>query len=180
MKNDKEIIIAGVGGQGIISAGKFMAYVFMNFGWHVTCMPAYGAEVRGGTANCVVKTSSELIASPVLYRPDIGIIMNELSLIRFIKKIKKGGLVILNTSLVSSSQKIRENLKKVSGPFTDIAIKLGNVKVANVIALGAFFAAHNYKRNKIDKYLRDFISKMPKNIIELNRKALEVAYETFS
>jgi 2-oxoglutarate ferredoxin oxidoreductase subunit gamma len=179
MIENKEIIVAGAGGQGIISAGKFLAYIFMNLGQHVTCMPSYGAEVRGGAAKCIVKISTELIASPVLDKPDVGIIMNDLSLVHFIKKIKKGGLIILNSSLISESKKIRKDLKVIKGPFTDMAMKLGNVIVANVIALGAFFSVHNYQRDKIDKYIRGFIHTMPENIINLNRKALELAYEIF-
>ena len=96
------VIMAGFGGQGVVSGGILMAHAGMVDGKHVTFFPAYGAEMRGGTANCSVVISSEPIASPVVAFPDTILVMNEPSLTKFAPTVKKDGLLFLNTSLVGS------------------------------------------------------------------------------
>ena len=92
----EEIIFAGFGGQGIMLMGKAISYAAMNNGRHVTWMPSYGAEVRGGTAHSMVVISDEVIASPVVKEPDICIVMNRPSLQKFEKKVKKNGILLIN------------------------------------------------------------------------------------
>ena len=99
----EEILCAGFGGQGIMLLGKLLAFSGMREEKHVTYLPSYGAEVRGGTAHCSVIISSEEIASPIVSSPSIAIIMNEPSLLKFESRIKQGGLIVLNSTLVLST-----------------------------------------------------------------------------
>ncbi len=129
----ERIIIAGAGGQGVMLVGKVLAQSAMLEGKHVTWMPCYGPEVRGGAAYCMLIISEEEIGSPLLRQADSMIIMNQLALNKFKPRLVKNGLLVLNSSLAASNGAIGH-------PFTDIAIGLGNIKVANMIALGCYLA----------------------------------------
>jgi 2-oxoglutarate ferredoxin oxidoreductase subunit gamma len=131
------VIMSGFGGQGIISGGIMLAYAGMIEGKNVTFFPAYGAEMRGGTANCSVVVSTEPVASPVVGNPDTLMIMNEPSLARFENSLKPDGLMIINTSLVSSKPS-RRDINAIEIPVSDIAEQVGNIKTANMVILGAF------------------------------------------
>lgn len=136
----EEVIIAGFGGQGIILAGRLLAQTAMKAGKEVTCMPSYGAEVRGGTANCMVIISDEPIASPLVNRPDSLIVMNRASLNKFAPQLKNQGLLIINSSLINPIEvgKIHNKIDVLEIPADEIAVQLGNPKVANMVALGAY------------------------------------------
>ena len=133
-----KIIIAGAGGQGVMLLGKILAEAAMREDKFVTWLPSYGAEVRGGTANCSVVISDEEIGSPIIGSADILIVLNEPSLVRFQKRVKNNGLIVVNSSLVSSA--VDQGLKVLKQPFSDAAFKLGNIKAANMVALGCFIA----------------------------------------
>ncbi len=134
-KGKTEILISGFGGQGLLSLGKVLARAALSEGKHTTWFPSYGAEMRGGTAHCFVKISNSPIASPFIDYPDIAIIFNQPSLDKFKQKLKKAKLVIINSDLISSNPSLG-NTKEVSLPFNKIALDCGNIKVANVVALG--------------------------------------------
>jgi 2-oxoglutarate ferredoxin oxidoreductase subunit gamma len=131
------VIMSGFGGQGVVSAGVLLAYAGMLDGKFVTFFPAYGAEMRGGTANCSVVVSSEEVASPVVDRPDTVIVMNEPSLIKFEPSLKPGGLLLINSSLVSQKPK-RKDTEIVYVPANKIAEEIGTIKIANMVMLGAY------------------------------------------
>ncbi len=144
MQNTKQdsyeaIIIAGFGGQGIILAGRLVAQTAMKAGKEVTYMPSYGAEVRGGTANCMVIIADEPIASPLVARPDSLIIMNKASLNKFASRLKNGGLLVMNSSLIDTKPKLDDSIEIIAVPADEIAVELGNKKAANMVALGAYF-----------------------------------------
>ncbi len=134
----EEVIIAGFGGQGIILAGKLLAQTAMTAGKEVTYMPSYGAEVRGGTANCMVIIANEPIACPVVGRPDSLIVMNKASLDKFAPCVKSGGLLVMNSSLIEDVPQTDDTIEILKVPADDIAVRLGNPKVANMVALGAY------------------------------------------
>jgi 2-oxoglutarate ferredoxin oxidoreductase subunit gamma len=134
---DESIICAGFGGQGIMLLGKVLATTGMQAGLQVTWVPSYGAEVRGGTAHSDIRISSKPIADPLVFMASSAIIMNEPSLDKFESKIQPGGLVILNTSMIKRKIK-RNDIDVLEAPLTDEAIKLGNVRVANMIAAGIY------------------------------------------
>jgi len=133
----QEIICAGFGGQGILLLGKILALCAMKENKFNTFMPSYGAEVRGGTAYSMTIISDEPIPSPVITSPDTSIVMNAPSFDKFKDKVKAGGLLIVNSSLVKNVPKIT-GIKVVKLPLTDIALSLGNAKAANMVALGAY------------------------------------------
>lgn len=132
----ERIIIAGSGGQGVMLLGKVIAEAAMRQGNQVTYLPAYGPEVRGGTSHCMVTISDQEVGSPYIAKADSLIILNNPSLERFKSKVKNNGLLILNSSLAKSDS--FGKVKILQFPFTDIAIKLGNIKVANMVALGSY------------------------------------------
>jgi 2-oxoglutarate ferredoxin oxidoreductase subunit gamma len=130
-------VIAGFGGQGVMSMGLNLAQAALLEGKNVTYLPSYGAEVRGGTANCTVVISDEEIASPVASSPEFVIAMNQPSAVRFQNQIQSGGLFFINSSLVESAIS-RGDINVVSVPANSIAEESGNPKGANMVMLGAF------------------------------------------
>ncbi len=134
----EEIVIAGFGGQGIMLAGKLLAQTAMRAGKEVTYMPSYGAEVRGGTANCMVVIADREIACPVVSEPDTLIVLNKASLNKFGPRLKDGGLLIMNSSLIDSEPELDASVEVVAVPADEIAVELGSHKSANMVALGAY------------------------------------------
>ncbi len=128
-------MIAGFGGQGVLLAGKLLAYAGMFEGKHVTWFPSYGAEIRGGTANCTVIISSDEIGSPVVQNPSAMLIFNDASFKKFEKRIKQGGRLFLNTSLVHEPP-TRTDITRIEVKANDIAGELGDIRIANMVMLG--------------------------------------------
>ena len=172
MKRKTEILISGFGGQGIMSLGKFLAKAALKEGKHTTYFPSYGAEMRGGTAHCCVKVSDSPIASPFQDHPDLALILNQPSLDKFRKKLKKGGILILNSDLVTNKFSFN-NIKGVSLPLNKIALDCGNIKVANVVALGAllFLDPSIFKKETLIKALKETFKNQ--NTLNQNLKALD-------
>jgi 2-oxoglutarate ferredoxin oxidoreductase subunit gamma len=172
------IIIAGSGGQGIMMLGKLLAQAAMAEGKFVTFLPAYGAEVRGGTANCMVVVSDSQIGSPLVEEADSIIVMNEPSLVRFAPKISKSGTIFINSSLVLENAPAPDGSLRF--PFTGISIALGNQRAANMVALGCFC-----EKTKViaGKTIMDIIDKSTpaakKESGSLNKKALEAGSRLF-
>ena len=177
MKTNKtEILLAGFGGQGIMLMGKLLAQAGLASRKNVTWMPSYGAEVRGGTAYSMTKISDKEISNPIITVPDILVAMNEPSLVKYEERLKPKGLLILNRSLIKSKPK-RKDLEVVSIPMTEIASKLGSVRAANMVALGALL-----KRSKLFpvKVVMGALHEMlmPKeDIFILNKRAIEKGYQ---
>lgn len=174
---NEQIICAGFGGQGIMLMGKLLAQIGMSQGYRVTWLPSYGAEVRGGTAHSMVHISTEEIASPTISKPTTSIVMNKPSLIKFEDRVKKGGLLIVNTSMAEEVPE-KKDVKIVKLPLTKLASELGNVKVANMIAVGAFIKVKKIfplesALEGLDKVL---VSK--EGIISVNKKAVELGYKS--
>ncbi|MDP3804665.1 MAG: 2-oxoacid:acceptor oxidoreductase family protein [Candidatus Omnitrophota bacterium] len=171
----EEILCAGFGGQGIMFMGKLLAEAGLAGGLHVTWMPSYGAEVRGGTAYSMTKISKDEIASPIVTNPDILIVMNRPSFIKYEGKIKKGGVLIANRSLIGNFPK-RKGIKVISIPMTEIAYKLGDIRCANMVAIGAFAGESRMLliRN-IASALKE-VFKDKEELFSRNKKALEKGY----
>lgn len=164
----ERIIIAGAGGQGIMLLGKVLAQAAMHEGKQVTWFPAYGAEVRGGTAYCMVIISDEEIGSPCVDKADSLMIMNAPSFNKFKNRLKTKGLLILNSSLV------KENAPALKYPFTDIAVKLGNIKIANMVALGCYLAKKKIINPKtVLKVIQEMAPADKKGLISINQQALK-------
>ncbi len=175
--NSLKLIIAGFGGQGILFVGKLLAESAMLEGKHVTWFPSYGAEIRGGTANCTVIISDEMIGSPIIRTPDALLIMNKASLERFEPMLKPGGLLIMNTSLIKTSPK-RSNIEIIKVKATDIAKELGNSQVANIVMFGTLIAGTGIiKPDTVPIALKQIMPEHRREIIPLNKKAFNRGLE---
>jgi 2-oxoglutarate ferredoxin oxidoreductase subunit gamma len=167
-----KIIIGGFGGQGVVLAGSILARAAMAEDRFVTQMVSYGAEMRGGTANSTVVISDARIASPVIERPDVAIVLNQPSLDKFEEQIVSGGLVVINTSLVERKVQ-REDLEVVEVAATETANRLGNVRVANIVALGAFVGQTGVvKTASVEWAIEELFSEKKSGLIEINKQAL--------
>jgi 2-oxoglutarate ferredoxin oxidoreductase subunit gamma len=174
---EKKIIIAGFGGQGIVLAGNLMARACIFENKHVTGMVAYGAEMRGGTANATIVISDEEIASPVVETADIGMILNQPSLDRYEDTMAKDGLMVLNSSLVKRQLK-RKDLSTFNIDATHIAEQLGNARVANIVALGAFIKATGLlKLESISQAIDELFAEKKASMAEINKQALQAGFE---
>ncbi len=131
-----EIIVSGFGGQGVLFAGQLLAYAALDKGLHVTWIPSYGPEMRGGTAHCIVTLSDDEIGSPVVRNPRAAVVMNLPSLDKYEPLVKPGGVLVVNTSLVDRAP-TRRDLTTVLLPANEIAEELGDRRLANVVLLGA-------------------------------------------
>lgn len=170
-----DVIMAGFGGQGILMIGNLLSLAAMEEGRHVTYFPAYGVEMRGGTANCTVVVSDEEIGSPVVGRPQACVIMNGPSLDKYLPMIREGGYLVINRSLVDPAKVNRRDLRLLSIPANDIAREaIGSQQLASMVALGAYVALAGVvsMRTLVDCIPR-VISKKYEKFIPLNVNALK-------
>jgi 2-oxoglutarate ferredoxin oxidoreductase subunit gamma len=168
----EEIIIAGFGGQGVMSMGQLIAYAGMIEGKGVSWLPSYGPEQRGGTANCAVVVSDEPVGSPLVTNPSTAIVLNNPSFEKFEHRIRPGGLLIINSSLVTRVSE-RRDIKIIELTATDLAADLGNIRVANMILLGAFIELTKVVlSDSIIESLKKVLSVEKHHLIEVNKQAL--------
>ena len=172
-KGEERIIVAGFGGQGVVLMGKLLAYAGMLEGKNVTCLPSYGPEMRGGTANCMVTVSTRKIGSPYVTEPSSLIVMNLPSLDRFESMVESGGCILVNSSLVRR-EVARSDVTAASVQANQIAEELGDVRVANMVALGAF--AKVRPMLNMDSLINALEKTLParrREMLSLNREALQ-------
>lgn len=173
----QDVIMAGFGGQGVMLIGNLLAYAGMNAGLNVTYIPVYGPEMRGGTANCTVVVSDEDIGSPIIQRPKSLIVMNQPSLDKFQPRLEDGGVQVLNSSLVDVKQ-AEARVRTVAVPANEIADTLGNTKMANMVALGAYVRATGVvDLDIVKKSLTSVISAHYSHLIPKNADALQAGYD---
>ncbi len=174
----QDVIIAGFGGQGILLIGNLLAYAGMNTGLHVTYMPIYGVEMRGGTANCTVVLSDQEIGSPVIYQPTSLIIMNQPSLEKFGSRLLPAGLLVYNSSIASRPETNAPGQRIVGVPANELAHKLGDGRMANMVILGAWVQAiQALSLEDLAKNLHQVISERNQHLIPKNRQALQAGAE---
>ncbi len=178
MKN--EMIIAGFGGQGVLLIGQMLAYAGMKEGRNVSWLPSYGPEMRGGTTNCSVIISDDPVGSPVVTEADTVIVFNKPSLDKFEKSLVPGGRLFINSSLIDRKPSL-DDTEVYYIPANDIALKLGNLKVANIVMLGAFIAASNVAtRKKLFESLKKVFGEKKAHLIAINEKAFEEGVKLIS
>ncbi len=169
----EKVIIAGFGGQGVMLMGQLLSYTATATELNTLWFPSYGPETRGGTANCSVTISEGNVNSPVISTPDSIIIMNKPSLDKFQKKLKKAGNLFLNSSLVTDVE-LRDDVNVYPVAANDIAIKLGNLKVANMVMLGAYLEVTKlFDPEKVLEILKKKFTGSKAALIEINKEALE-------
>ena len=167
-----EVMFAGFGGQGILLSAKILAHAAMEEGREVAWVPSYGPEMRGGTAYCTVVISDRLIGSPIIRNPMHLIAMNRPSLEKFAPQVKPGGVILVNSSLISITAD-RDDVDEVRVPVNEIAVNIGSVRSANIVALSAF--VNRSKIVEIDT-LRECVKSefaMKKKLIPLNMTAVD-------
>jgi 2-oxoglutarate ferredoxin oxidoreductase subunit gamma len=170
----QEIIISGFGGQGALFAGQLLAYGALEENQFVTWIPSYGPEMRGGTAYCTVIISDEEIGSPLTRHPTAAIVMNAPSFDRFESQMAKDGVLVVNSSLVTTKSH-RTDIRLIAVPANDIADELGAVQLANVVLVGAMLEATGVlKFETLDKVLEEHISSRHRDKIPANKQALRV------
>jgi 2-oxoglutarate ferredoxin oxidoreductase subunit gamma len=181
MKNDRfyyDVIISGFGGQGVLVIGNLLAYAAMQEGNHVTYLPVYGVEMRGGTANCTLVISSHEVGSPVVGRPRSAIVMNLPSLIKYEPLILPKGLLMINTSLIDLKEASRKDIELLPVPVNEIAIENGNPKLGNMVALGAFIEKTKLVRmESLFESLEKVLDERYHHLISSNIKAIQVGAE---
>ena len=176
-RQQTKIIIAGFGGQGIVVIGNIIARAAVIEDKNVVGMVSYGAEMRGGTANAAVIISDEEISSPIITHPDATIILNQPSLERFEPLVEPNGVVLLNTSMIQRDPE-RTDLGCIKVDATKIAHQIGNLKVANIVCVGAFIEhTQLLSVDNIEQAVKDLFSSKSEKLVEINLRALRAGAE---
>lgn len=168
----EEILISGFGGQGALFIGQLLTYAGMEEGRQVTWIPSYGPEMRGGTAHCIVILSDEPIGSPIIRNPSVAVVLNPPSMEKYEPLVKPGGVLVVNSSLVRAKSR-REDLAVAYVPANDLALELGNARMANVVLLGALLEIRPVVRvESVEKALEEHTPQHRRHIVEPNKRAL--------
>lgn len=171
------IILAGFGGQGILFAGKLLAYAAMLEGKYLSWLPSYGPEMRGGTANCHVIISDDPIGSPIITNPDALIAMNAPSLDKFENELQPNGTEILDSSLIPRSSG-RTDLSSVRVAATEIAEKMGKKGLANMVMLGAFLKKTGlFSIESFKEAIKKLLSEKKQQLAEANINAVRAGFD---
>ena len=176
----EEIIIAGFGGQGVLSMGKILAYSAIMQNQEVSWMPSYGPEMRGGTANVTVIISDKKISSPILHFFDTAILLNQQSMEKFESLVKPGGTILYDSNGVSTPPTRKDiNIHKIEG--VRLAAESGNPKIYNMIILGAFLKVKPIvQADNIEKGLQKSLPERHHSLIPMNIEAVEIGINQVS
>lgn len=173
----QQVICAGFGGQGVMSMGQLLTYAGMIEEKNVSWLPSYGPEMRGGTANCSVIVSDQMVGSPIVTDATAVIAMNLPSLIKFEQDLVKDGMLLINSSLIDRKAS-REDIKGYYIPANEIAVEIGNAKVANMVMLGAFLELTKVvKVESVMAALRKVFGPAKEHLMPANEKALKMGAE---
>ena len=173
----KEIIIAGFGGQGVLFAGQVLAYAAMDTGKEVTWIPSYGPEMRGGTANCTVIIADDEIGSPLVKNPPLAIALNLPSFDKYEEVLASNGTLIVNQSMVDRVAK-RDDIHVIFVPCNEIAEEIGDKKLLNMIAVGALLTAlPELSIRDVEKALEGHLPARHKHLLPKNYEALKRGFE---
>jgi 2-oxoglutarate ferredoxin oxidoreductase subunit gamma len=171
-----QILIAGFGGQGVLFAGKFLAYKGLLENRQVSWLPSYGPEMRGGTANCSVILSDEPVGSPIVNEPDCLIVMNLPSLEKYKNAVKSGGTIILDSSLIDETVE-RDDVTVYRVPATKMAGDAGFSTLANMILVGKFLKTMDeVGLDNVSDILAKVVPPRKQNLIDVNLRAIEAGY----
>ena len=172
-----KILIAGFGGQGILFAGKALAYTGLKAGKEVSWLPSYGPEMRGGTANCSVTISETPIGSPIVDKPDVLVAMNLPSLEKYYNETEKDGYVIYDSSLITKNE-TRNDITTIGIPATKLASDNALDGLANMIIIGHMIAKSGIvPEENIEKAMHKVVPATKQNMFDLNMKAVKLGFE---
>jgi 2-oxoglutarate ferredoxin oxidoreductase subunit gamma len=171
---DLNMVFAGFGGQGVLFAGKVVAYAGLIEGRELSWLPSYGPEMRGGTANCSVCLSDEAIGSPLVTNPNVLVAMNRPSLEKFVNEVEPGGVILLDSSLIDM-QVERDDVTTYYVPASTLAEENGLKGLANIILVGKLFKEVGFcSEETLDKALQKCIPARKASMLDFNRKAIEI------
>lgn len=173
---EKSIIIAGFGGQGIILAGTILANAFMLDNKNVICCPCYGAEMRGGEVNCEIVVNDQTNLCTTQSQADIVIALNTLSFNKFIQKVKAGGSIIANSSLINFC-KPRNDINYVFAQISEIAKNIGDIRTTNITALGLLSQIENISIETLQNAIKKVLANKPTSLLNLNFEALKIGHQ---
>ena len=169
----EEVIVAGFGGQGALFAGQLLTYTGLDEGFHVSWIPSYGPEMRGGTAHCTVIVSDDPVGSPIIREPTVCIVMNPPSMDKYEPLVRPGGILVINSTLARQKSE-RSDISAVYVPANELAAEVGNVKMANVVLLGAMLGTREILPiDSVKRTMDEHIPERRKHIIEPNKRALD-------
>lgn len=169
---EKAIVISGFGGQGVLFAGQLLAYAALEAGRHVTWIPSYGPEMRGGTAHCTVVVGDEPVGSPLVRHPDVVIAMNLPSTDKYEPLVRPDGVLVVNASLVERPVQ-RQDIRTVAVPANDIALEHGDRRLANVVMLGTLLAITDLlPLETVERALEKHLPERHRHLLAANRAAL--------
>ena len=170
---EKQFLIAGFGGQGVLLIGQLIAKAAMREEYEVSWMPSYGPEMRGGEANCAVVVSDEEIGSPLVTEPPVLVAMNKPSLTKFMPKMAPGGILLYNASLIEDVE-LRDDVTVIPVPCNQIAEELGNQRTANMVMLGAILGATQFvAADTLKETLREWLGEKRASMLDINWQAIE-------
>jgi 2-oxoglutarate ferredoxin oxidoreductase subunit gamma len=173
----EELIVAGFGGQGVLSLGMTLAYAGLVEGKEISWMPSYGPEMRGGTANCITIVSAKKISSPIVSKFDSAIILNQPSMDKFADKIKPGGLLLYESGNIFKPS-TRTDIEIIGIPATTEATKMKNAKIMNMIMLGAYLQLKPIiRKESVLDALKKVLPEKYHQLLDINRLALEAGAE---
>ena len=171
------ILLAGFGGQGILFAGKFLAYQGLIEGKEISWLPSYGPEMRGGTANCNVIVSDEPVGSPIVSKPDALIVMNLPSLDKFESSVVPGGKIFVDSTLIERKVE-RTDVEVFYVPATQLALEIGLPTLANMVLVGKLIRETGVvDYNGIEEALKKVVSAKHADLLDANRKAMQTGYD---
>lgn len=174
---EKEFLVAGFGGQGILLFGQVLSYAAMLAGKETTWVPSYGPEMRGGTANCMVVISESKIRSPLVYTPDVEVIFNKPSLSKFVDSLKKDGTLLIVSDLINRDDITRKDISIVEVPGKSIAADMGQSIFLNMVMLGSLIKVENIVEiEHVEKALQKIIPSHRSYLIEENIKAIKEGF----
>ncbi len=174
MSRDMSVVLAGFGGQGLLFAGKVLAYAGMVDGKHVSWLPSYGPEMRGGTANCSVCISDKEVGSPLVLNPDVLIAMNLPSLEKFVDTVVPGGIILVDSALINIKVE-RDDVTVYYVPATKLAEENGLKGLANMILVGKLFKETGFcSAETLDAGIAKSVPKSKPQMLDFNRKAVQI------
>ncbi|PLX31477.1 MAG: keto:oxoacid ferredoxin oxidoreductase [Clostridiales bacterium] len=174
----KEVLFAGLGGQGVLTAGLVISQIAVSKDMNATWIPQYGAAMRGGTANCTVKFGEGMIYNPSQEEPDILLAMNNPSFQKFVGLVAPGGTVVIDSSLVTCDTSVRDDITIVSLPSSEMALEIGHAKGANIVMAGviAKVSGDFTEQEGVDGMNMMLDKKGKGKFKELNTKAFKLGY----
>lgn len=169
-----DVFISGFGGQGVLLAGNLLGYAAIHEGKNVSFFPSYGVEKRGGAAMCTVVVADGEVGSPVVGSPSVSVILNQASFDKYASRVKPGGICIVNTSLVETGDFDRSDIELIPIPMNDIAVQLGDARMVNMVAVGAYAAKTGVvSLQSLEEALRETLPERNHKYIPANINAIE-------